>query len=135
MEIESMCARAQSQAGAKGELCTCPLARAGSRGRLPRPSILSASPLEILERRGQPRELLPKAHFPKSALEDQHRASALPGPFSAAVPPKGHDGHMEQFGRRRRTLYPGCGLWPVQPVEPHLSVSVLHSCSLVGLLL
>lgn len=125
----------RARPGAKGELCTCPLARAGSRGPLPRPSILSASPLEILERRGQTRELLPKAHFPKSALEDQHRASPLLGPFSAAVPPKGHDRYMEQFGRRRWTLYPGLGLWPVQPVGPHLSVSVLHSCSLVGLLL
>lgn len=106
----------QSGPGTKGELGTCPLLPAGSRGRLPRPLVHSAIPLEILERRGQTREPLPKAHFPKSAPEDQHRASPLPGPFSEAVPPTDRGRHFKQFGRRRWTLNPGLGLWPLQPL-------------------
>lgn len=64
--------------GTKGELCTSPLVLAGRRRPLPRPSVLSAIPLETLERRGQTREPLPEAQLPKSAPENQHRASPLP---------------------------------------------------------
>ena len=47
------------------------------KGQTPRPSVLGAVPVEILERRGQTRGPSAEAHLPEAALKDQHRTPLL----------------------------------------------------------